>query len=167
MEFRRSKKEDIEEIITIIKMAQNYLKEEGIDQWQKGYPNESVIEKDIEDGYSYVLTDEGSVVGTTYLSFDGEETYKTVYEGQWLSDGDYGVIHRIAVDRELKRKGLSSRIIKEVEAICKEKGIKNIKIDTHRKNIVMQKFLKKNGFKYCGIIYLISGDERLAFEKLL
>ena len=43
MEFRRSKKEDIEEIMTIIKMAQKYLKEEEIDQWQKGYPNESVI----------------------------------------------------------------------------------------------------------------------------
>ena len=143
MEFRRSKKEDIEEIMTIIKMAQKYLKEEEIDQWQKGYPNESVIEKDIEGGYSYVLIDNESVVGTTYLSFDPEETYKAVYEGQWLTYGDYGVIHRIAVDRELKRKGLASRIIKEVEGICIEKNIKSIKIDTHRENIVMQKFLDR------------------------
>ncbi len=167
MEFRRSKKEDIEEIMAIINMAKNYLKEEGIDQWQKGYPNSDVIEKDIDDGYSYVLTDGGDLVGTTYLSFDGEELYNTIDEGQWLNHGDYGVIHRIAVDRELKRKGLASRIVKEVEDICMEKNIKSIKIDTHRKNIVMQNFLRKNGFEYCGIIYLVDGDERLAFEKLL
>jgi predicted GNAT family N-acyltransferase len=31
----------------------------------------------------------------------------------------------------------------------------------------MQKFLQNNGFKYCGIIYLEDGNERLAFEKKL
>ncbi len=167
MEFRKARKSDVKEIMTIINMAKTYLKEEEIDQWQNGYPNGDVIERDIDDGHSYVLIDDDRVVGTTYLSFDGEELYRTIHGGQWLTDGDYGVIHRIAVDRELKRKGLASRIIREVEDRCIERNIKSIKIDTHRKNIVMQNFLKKNGFKYCGIIYLSDGDERLAFEKLL
>jgi hypothetical protein len=30
----------------------------------------------------------------------------------------------------------------------------------------MQKCLIRNGFKYCGIIYLESGAERIAFQKI-
>ena len=41
----------------------------------------------------------------------------------------------------------------------------NLRIDTHRDNLVMQNMLKKNGFTYCGIIHLENGDERLAFQK--
>lgn len=166
MEFRRAKKEDVKDIMIIVKMAQDYFKEQEIDQWQKGYPNEDVIKKDINDDHSYVLTDDGKVVGTTFLSFDGEETYKTIYEGEWLTNGIYAVIHRIAVDRNFKRKGIASEILKGIENKCKEK-VKSIKIDTHKANIAMQRFLQKNNFKQCGIIYLNDGNERIAFEKIL
>jgi hypothetical protein len=30
----------------------------------------------------------------------------------------------------------------------------------------MQRALLKRGFKYCGIIYLESGDERLAYQRI-
>jgi RimJ/RimL family protein N-acetyltransferase len=42
----------------------------------------------------------------------------------------------------------------------------NLKIDTHRDNIPMQKVLKRNGFSECGIIYIENGDERIAFQKI-
>ncbi|HBN29292.1 MAG TPA: GNAT family N-acetyltransferase, partial [Clostridiaceae bacterium] len=47
------------------------------------------------------------------------------------------------------------------------KGVHSIKIDTHRENKSMQRLLKKNGFEYCGIIYLKDKSERIAFEKTL
>ena len=43
----------------------------------------------------------------------------------------------------------------------------NIRIDTHRDNKIMQHNILKHGFTYCGIIYLTSGDERLAYQKLI
>ena len=43
----------------------------------------------------------------------------------------------------------------------------NLKIDTHRDNRIMQHLLDKNGFTYCGIIYLDDGTERLAYQKQL
>ena len=39
----------------------------------------------------------------------------------------------------------------------------NIRIDTHRDNRIMKHNIMKHGFTYCGIIYLTSGDERLAY----
>ena len=31
---------------------------------------------------------------------------------------------------------------------------------------IMQHVIQKHGFTYCGIIYLLSGDERLAYQKI-
>ena len=47
MEFRKSVKSDIPKIMNIIKQAQSYFKNQNIDQWQNGYPNENVINNDI------------------------------------------------------------------------------------------------------------------------
>ena len=48
MEFRKSVKSDIPEIMGIIKQAQDYFKEKNIDQWQNGYHNEEVKNNEIE-----------------------------------------------------------------------------------------------------------------------
>lgn len=167
MEFRLAKREDIDKIMLIIEKAREYLKNEGIDQWQNGYPNRDTIENDISNSNFYVLSEDKDILGVVALSFDGEETYRKIYEGAWLTDGNYAVIHRMAVDLDKKRRGLASEMIKGIEGTCMEKDVYSIKVDTHRKNQGMQNMLKKNGFKYCGIIYLKDGNERLAFEKLL
>ncbi|NLZ51738.1 MAG: GNAT family N-acetyltransferase, partial [Thermoanaerobacteraceae bacterium] len=38
MKFRKAVEADIDSILNIIRQAQNYFKEQGIDQWQNGYP---------------------------------------------------------------------------------------------------------------------------------
>lgn len=167
MEFRKSVEADIDNIMNIIKQAQNYFKENGIDQWQNNYPNSETIKNDIKGGNSYVLLNENKIVATAVISFDGEKTYDTIYNGEWLSNNEFAVVHRIAVDNSCKGRGVSSLIIKSAEKLCREKGIHSIKIDTHKENMSMQKLLKKNEFEYCGIIYLEDKNERIAFEKLI
>ena len=78
--------------------------------------------------------------------------------GQWLNDKPYGVIHRIASDG--KTKGIGSFCVNWVVSQCG-----NVRIDTHRDNVVMQNMLKKNGFQYCGIIHIENGEERLAYQR--
>ena len=167
MEFRKSSLEDIEGIMDIIKEAQAYLKREDIDQWQNGYPNEEVIRADIGKDESYGLVDDNIIMATTVLSFQGEATYKKIYQGQWLTDNRYGVIHRIAVGQSFKKKSLAGKVLSNIEDICREKGFLSLRIDTHKKNIPMRRFIEKNNFIYCGIIYLKDGNERMAFEKVL
>lgn len=167
MELRKSRKDDLKYIIEIINEAKEFLKESKIDQWQQGYPNEEVILKDIENQHSYVLEDNNKIIGTVALSFDREETYDLIYNGKWISNGEYAVIHRIASSRKYNIKGIGTEIIKNIEKICIDEGIRNIKIDTHEKNLVMQKLLEKNNFKYCGVIYLEDKAKRIAFEKVI
>lgn len=167
MEFRKAKNEDIPEIMEIIKEAQEYFKSKGINQWQDGYPNENNLKEDILADESYVILINGKIIATAAISFRGESTYDKIYNGEWLSNRKYGVIHRVAVSNNYKGKGISNEIIKFSEIKCKEHGIFSIKIDTHEENFVMRGLLEKNGFEYCGIIILEDGAERVAYEKLL
>ncbi|WP_066870802.1 GNAT family N-acetyltransferase [Clostridium mediterraneense] len=167
MEFRKSIEADIDRIMIIIKQAQNYFKENNIDQWQNNYPNAETIRNDIKNNDSYVLIKDGEIVATTALSFDGDSNYDHIYDGSWLSNNKFAVIHRIAVDNKYKGLGLSSEIIKKAEKMCLEREVHSIKVDTHKDNLSMQKLLKKNNFKYCGVIYVSDGTARVAFEKLL
>ena len=167
MEFRKSVKSDIKEIMNIIKEAQNYFKEKKINQWQDGYPNAESIINDIESEELYVLLIDNKIIATAYLSFKGDIDYDVIYEGEWISQGDYAVVHRVAVLSEMKGHGVADELFKNIEKVCLENNINNIKIDTHRENKSMQRFLNKNGFEYCGIIYLKDNEERIAFEKIL
>lgn len=167
MEFRKAVEADIDNIMKIIKQAQAYFKEQGINQWQDNYPSPCTISNDIANKESYVLLKDNNIVATVAVSFDGEKTYDSIYEGEWISNNEYAVIHRIAVDNTYKGLGLSSQIIKNVEQLCLNKGVYSIKVDTHEENISMQKLLKKDKFQYCGVIYLEDRSKRIAFEKTL
>ena len=167
VKFRQATKEDISAIMAIIEQAQSYLKEKGVDQWQNNYPNEEIIGLDIKQGMSFVLTIEAAIAATAAISFDGESTYDSIYEGSWLNQEPYAVIHRIAADSSVRGRGVSSEILAHLEKLTLDRNIKNIRTDTHQDNLTMQGFLKKHGFIYCGVIYLKDGAKRVAYQKVL
>ncbi|MBS5968355.1 MAG: GNAT family N-acetyltransferase [Clostridium perfringens] len=167
MEFRQAKISDLDQIVEIIELSKKYLKETKVDQWQDGYPAKEDLRRDIESRNSYVLTNKDEIVATTVISLDGESTYNSIFNGEWITNEDYIVMHRVAVHDKYKGKGIFKELIKEAESLALNKGISSIKIDTHRDNISMQRAVVKNDFKKCGIIYLEDGSERIAFEKVL
>jgi len=150
-------------------MAKESLRAQGVNQWQDGYPDEGQIRSDIERNVSYKLLDAEKIVGTAVIDFDGDENYDHIYNGEWLSNGSYAAIHRIAVDNTIKGNGFASQFIKHAVRLCTDRNIHSIRVDTHQDNLSMQKFLKKNGFTQCGVIYLArtEGDnKRIAFEMI-
>ncbi len=167
MEFRQAKISDLDQIVEIIELSKKYLKETKVDQWQDGYPAKEDLRRDIESGSSYVLTNKDEIVATTVISLDGESTYNSIFNGEWITNDEYIVMHRVAVHDKYKGKGIFKELIKETESLALNNGISSIKIDTHRDNISMQRAVVKNDFEKCGIIYLEDGSERIAFEKVL
>lgn len=183
MNFRKSTFDDIDRILEIIEKAKAELKKMGLDQWQKGYPNREVIERDVKKGISYVLEEtaennensgekvSGKIVGTIVLSPEREEPYSKI-EGKWITDDDdYMVVHRLAVDSDVKNKGLATKILEFSEGVCIENKILSLKADTHENNEPMKRLLAKNGFSFCGLIYLDRepdlGAKRTAYEKII
>lgn len=167
MILKKAKTENIPEIMKIINDAKNYFAAAGINQWQDGYPNESSLTVDIEKSRSYIC-DGNKIFATAALCFGPERDYKNIYEGEWLSSLPYAAIHRIAVSDSQKGKGIAGKFMSELFSVCAENGVKSVRIDTHAKNLSMQRMLSKCGFTYCGIIYLtLNGDARNAYELLI
>lgn len=169
MIIRETRTQEIKQIMTIIRMAQQSLHSSNIDQWQDGYPNEEVIMEDIRKKQSYVVEKDGTLIGTAAISLEKEHTYDKITNGKWMTGDEmvYVVIHRIATHEECKRQGIAGRLLNYAEKVGKEQGAGSIRIDTHPDNLIMQSWLEKNGFSYCGWIYLQSGALRYAYEKVL
>ena len=159
--IRRSTLADLPTILNLRDQAREIMRSYGNTfQWPDGYPRDDMFLKDIELGGSHVmLNEEGRIVGTFALLPSPEVTYNVIYNGQWLDDELYYVIHRIASTPE------SHGILDALLDYC-ESQVSNIRIDTHEANIIMRKGLEKHGYQYCGIIHLLNGDERLAFQKI-
>lgn len=146
----------------IFEQGKRIMRKDGnMKQWTGGYPTIEIINKDIENGNSYVCIDgQQTIIGTFAFIKGNDPTYEHIYEGEWIDNTrPYGVIHRLASTEDSK--GVAAGCLQW----CYEQ-ISNLRADTHRDNHILQYILKKHGFQYCGIIYLLNGDERLAFQKL-
>lgn len=145
----------------IFEQAKRIMRKDGnMHQWRDNYPSTDIIKKDIQNGHSYVCLENGEIIGTFAFIPGKDPTYAQIYEGEWLEDTlPYGVIHRLASTEASK--GVAKACLQWCHA-----QIPNLRADTHRDNRILQHILKKDGFHYCGIIYLANGDERLAFQRV-
>lgn len=158
--FRHSTKEDLLSILRLRDQAREIMRSYGnLSQWPEGYPAQETFENDIETGCSYLMSDSYGVIVATFAFIPGPDiTYKVIYDGQWLNDEPYHVIHRIASTPDSH--GVLDALLDYCESLDP-----NIRIDTHADNSIMINGLKKRGYQYCGIIHLLNGEERLAFQK--
>ena len=145
-------------IMELYAQARIFMAQNGNpDQWGTAYPMEDMIRRDIENGKCYVNLEDDNIRAVFYFAVEEDPTYGYI-EGAWLSDRPYGVIHRIAVGEN--GRGVAAECFRFAYERCG-----NLRIDTHEKNIPMQRCLRKNGFVRCGIIYLEDGDPRIAYQK--
>ena len=156
-------KADISQLPQIMKLyeqARVFMAQNGNpDQWGTAYPTEEMIRQDILNGKSYVNLEGDRIRAVFYFAVEQDSTYGYI-DGAWRNDAPYGVIHRIAVGDS--GKGVAAECFAFAEAFCE-----NLRIDTHEKNIPMQRCLAKNGFTRCGVIYLEDGDPRIAYQKVI
>lgn len=159
MEIRKTKNTELDAVLNIYENARKFMADHGNPtQWGNTEPTEKQVIEDIESGNSYVCVENEEIIATFYFFNGPDKIYDKIYEGQWLNEKEYGVVHRIATTGKVR--GTGSYCINWAVNKCG-----NLKIDTHEDNIVMQNMLKKNGFLYCGIIYIEDGSKRLAFQK--
>ncbi len=159
MEIRQTAYTDLDRVMEIYDHAREYMRQNGNHhQWTDGYPGRELIMADIEAKRSYVCMEGDQITGVFCYEIGEDPTYVRIYDGEWLNHETYGVVHRIASASH--KKGVASFCLDWCFGQCR-----NIKIDTHEDNIVMQKLLSKNGYRRCGTIYLENGDPRIAFQK--
>ena len=167
MIIRLAEKKDIDQIMQIIADARESIGRLGIDQWQYGYPKRDIVKEDIMLERSFVVVENGEICATFALMLHGEPTYKKIYCGAWIGEGEYLALHRIAIKSANRGKGIAEGIIEFLSKYSNENGYSSVRVDTHEGNAPMRRMLEKNGFEYCGTIHLLDGQERVAYEKLV
>lgn len=152
--IRKASSEDIPAIMAVYDKARSFMRSYGNDvQWTGGYPQPEVIEDDIAKGSLYVIDD---VAGVFFFAVMDDPTYHEI-DGSWSSDRPYGVIHRIA------SAGSHGILDKAIDFAFSR--IDYLRIDTHEKNIVMNRALSARGFRRCGIIHIADGTPRIAYDR--
>ena len=163
--FRQATISEIPQIWIILEEAIIRRKKDGSEQWQDGYPNPEVVRKDIEKGAGFVLIENETIIGYTAILINDEPEYDNI-KGEWLSNEDFVVFHRVALSENHLGKGLAKKIFEFIEGFALNNNIYSIKADTNFDNHAMLKIFDKTGYQYCGKVYF-RGGERLAFEKIL
>ena len=156
---------DIPAIMGLIGQAKEFLRAQGVDQWQNGYPGEDAIGGDVARGTGYLLTLDGRAVGYLCIDFGGEPSYAGL-RGSWAGGGPYAVLHRLALDGGVRGRGLTAEVFRCSEALCRARGVYELRADTDADNHVMRHILEKNGFLYRGTVWF-DNSEKIAFEKIL
>lgn len=158
MIIRAAHIDDLKSIMDVLDAAKGIMRASGnTGQWVNGYPSEDDIRNDIDKGNGYVVETGTRIVGYFAFIASPEPTYDYIEGGAWLNDEPYHVVHRIGSYPEVHG------VFRTIMDWCFRQD-SNIRIDTHRDNHIMQHCITSYGFTYCGIIYLLSGDERLAYQ---
>ena len=104
--------DEIPVIWEIILQAKAQMYREGKHQWDENYPTVPILENDVRRGWGYVLVpseNDSDIIAYGAVVFDGEPAYKGLWDGQWLSEQPYVVLHRLAVADRWKRQGMAVR----------------------------------------------------------
>ena len=182
MTIRPATPADLPALRPVFEAAKGIMRADGnAEQWSApGFPPDDLLLRDVARGGGFVIEtgwpvaaghDEGKTVAPVMPGLTGhlaivayfallpspEPTYDVI-DGAWLTDEPYGVIHRMASYPEVH--GIFSTIIDFAAS-----RYAHLRIDTHRDNRIMQHLIEKHGFTYCGIIWLLDGTERLAYER--
>jgi len=165
MILRKATLSEVPVIWDILQQAIEQRRQEGSEQWQDGYPNEQTVVNDISKGYAYVLIDNNVILAYAAVIFGIDLSYNDI-KGQWLTNGDYAVIHRVATSNVEKRKGIATCLFKMIEDLCVEHQVYSIKVDTNFDNIPMLRIFDKLNYTYCGEVFF-RGKPRRAYEKVL
>lgn len=170
MDYRLAKESDLPRLTAMSQQAIAYFRANGIDQWQKGEPNEEGLLRSIKEHKLYVLEEAGEAAAMITLARGPELSYGEI-NGAWLNDEPYYAFHRVCVENSRKGQGTASQLFAQSEKLVLSLGFSNVRIDTHPDNRSMQRALEKNGYVRCGRLILKEGSEagdvRLAYQKVL
>ena len=149
---------ELEEILPVYAYAREQMKRTGNpNQWGDDKPTAAELLREIRRGTLFRMDEDGVLSGVFAFILGEDPTYRVI-DGAWRSDAPYGTIHKVA--KAPGARDFLTKAVRYCARICP-----NLRIDTHADNAVMQKAILKNGFTYCGVIYLADGSPRRAYQR--
>lgn len=158
MKIRHALTADLPVLGELFTNAKRFMASKGNpDQWEEGYPH-CVLGRDIDRNQLYVCEEDGHIYAAFVMAVGEDPTYQII-DGAWKNDRPYVTLHRIASTGE--KRGMMDVIVSWAFEQCA-----NVRGDTHELNLPMRNAFVRNGFEYCGTIWVEDGTPRMAFHKV-
>ena len=169
--IRIAEANDAEKILPVIESGREFLRSQGLPQWQNGYgPSSQSLKEDIISNCGYVLvSQEGTICGYAALVEGTDDSYTNIKGGCWDNSHEkYISIHGVVIDADFRGKNLAKRFMRGLIETAEGMGYQDIRIDTHPLNEIMQKVILRAGFAYKGSVeFDIPDGERKAYQLCL
>jgi ribosomal protein S18 acetylase RimI-like enzyme len=166
MRIRLATQYDLPALMALVRRVVPLMLATGNRQWDEGYPNESVFERDIALRQLWVAEAEDSIAGVAALTTDQEPEYA---EAEWDTTAKALVVHRLAVDPSFRGAGVASALMQKAEEIAAERRFAVVRVDTNTENAATQRLFPKLGYRLAGEIGLgmRPGLRFLCYEKVI
>ena len=162
-EIIKATQPDFDDAVCLIRNAVKRLDEQGVNQWDDIYPSTEIIRSDIDRGILYKYVKLNKIVGIVSIDTNQPEKYKKI---KWKKDGNYLVVHRLAVDPSVQGQGISKIIMNFTEMYATKQNLESIRLDAFQKNIIAVNLYKALKYNIRGEVQFRKGMF-YCFEKLL
>lgn len=151
MLIKKASKQDLDQLLTVVKICGQNLIDQGIFQWNEEYPKREDLLEDIELQELWKLEHKNSIIGLIVLTENEDEEYHNV---KWLTKNHKNLyIHRLAVHPNFQGKGYAQKLMDFAEKYAKEKGYNSIRLDTFSQNKRNQQFYEQRNYIKLESIY--------------
>jgi ribosomal protein S18 acetylase RimI-like enzyme len=166
MRIRLATQYDLPALMALVRRVVPLMLATGNRQWDEGYPNESVFERDIALRQLWVAEAEDSIAGVAALTVDQEPEYA---QADWDMNAKALVVHRLAVDPAFRGAGVASALMQKAEEVAAERKFAVVRVDTNTENAATQRLFPKLGYRLAGEIGLgmRPGLRFLCYEKVI
>lgn len=153
MEIRKCTKEDVAQVGAFYDRVVAWLDANGVNypKWTYGeYPSVLSARANAAKGTQYVCMERDVPVGAFVLNDNPEGNYA---KGAWsrnLAEGEYMVLHALAVAPDRFGNGIGSAMVRFAIDEAKARGYKGFRLDIVPGNKPARKLYEQYGFRYVG-----------------
>jgi N-acetylglutamate synthase-like GNAT family acetyltransferase len=166
MHIRLATHNDLPALMALVRRVVPLMQATGNHQWDDDYPNPAVLERDLALGQLWVAELNEHIVGFAAITTEPELEYA---QAGLNIDENAVVVHRLAVDPDLRRAGVARSLMNHAETVAKHHDIHVLRVDTNICNEATQRLFPILGYRLAGEITLASRPKLrfLCYEKRL
>jgi len=159
-------KDDQRAIQRLFKTVTQVLREKGIHQWDRFYPNRFVIGNDLKQLHLYGIKHAKDVLAVVTVDQHQSKNYQTL---SWHGEEEQAAcIHRLAVHPAYQGNSLGKQLLAFAEEQAKKDGCRSIRLDVFSANPSAIAMYQKAGYEKRGqIAYPFRKHPYYCFEKSL
>jgi len=144
LQYRPGRKEDLDEICRLIRIAIELMEQQGIHQWDEFYPTREDFSDDIDKNTLYVAVEDDRIIAVYVINQECDEEY---FDWEWENPDDSAcIIHRFCVSPDYQNRGIGSQMLSHIEEQIKRMGYSSISLDVFSENPYALKLYEKNGY---------------------